>query len=106
MALPQMTRFLRAKMVDVSNGKAAWFPSGVWFGTSKTDPGLDGVLTGEPTGNGYTRLALTANMGVADAAGRAKNTARMQFGTASGPWSDAAQAYWFTVDASTPGTGN
>ena len=106
MANRQMTRFLRAKLLDISNGKTTWAPTSVWFGLSKTNPDLDGVLTGEPTSNGYARLALTTNMAVTNTDGVATNANKMQFATASGPWSDAAMAYWFTVDSATAQAGN
>jgi hypothetical protein len=101
-----MSRYLRAKLNDHANGKTAYTMPSVWVGLSQTDPTLNGVLTGEPSGSGYARLAVSANIGATDTNGRAKNTVAMAFGPASGAWGSGAMSYWFTVDSSSPGAGN
>ena len=101
--MAQATRFLRKKLLDLANGKAAWTNTAVYFGVSQSDPTVDGLLTGEPSGAGYARIALTANMSLTDNDGKASNTTAMAFATPSGAWGTGAMAFWFTADAASAG---
>lgn len=103
--MANITRYWAKKLVDHSLGKAsATMPTTVYLAMFANNPGPDGALTGEPSGNNYARVAITSAMQATDlATGVSTNTTVVQFPTASGSWGTSALAYWGILDASTAG---
>lgn len=98
-----LTQYAQKKLLDHLLGIAAYtMPTGTYLALFTSDPTETGSTAGEPVGNGYARVALTASMSATVlATGQAVNAVLLQFGPASGSW--GAVAYFGVMDASTSG---
>jgi hypothetical protein len=105
--MAQITRAWAKTLNDYTLGKTAPPAMGnVWLALLQSDPGPDGSLAGEPSGNGYARLALTASMSATDlSTALSSNATYLQFAAASGSWGANALAFWAIVDSATVGAG-
>lgn len=101
-----LTRYAQKALLDHLMGKSAYTMPTTYLALFSADPGEDGAQTGEPSGNGYARLALTANMGLTSlVTGQAVNEVLMQFAEATADWGDAV-THFGIMDASAIGAGN
>src|SRR5215207_114569 len=102
-----LTKAWAKALNDYSLGKAALPTMGnVWLALFAQNPGPDGLLTSEPSGGNYSRLALTASMSATDlATAISSNATYLQFATASGSWGTSALSYWGVMDSATVGAG-
>ncbi|HKH28098.1 MAG TPA: hypothetical protein VKA61_07150 [Sphingomicrobium sp.] len=103
MAAPILTRYASKALLDhVLNISAFTLPGTVYLALFTADPTPDGLTGDEPSGNGYARVALTANMAPTSlGTGQAINGALMQFPVATGPW--GAVSYFGIMDAASGG---
>lgn len=85
---------------------APTIPGTLYFGFSTTAPNISGVVTGEPSGNGYARIGVTNNKTTFSTATTATltNSIAVTFAESTGQWaSGAALAYVCVWDALTGG---
>lgn len=109
------TTYLRNKYLDDAfRGIAYSWPATVYFGLSIGSPGASGSLSGEPSGGGYARVALTISASnikgtggetagaSAGSSGELKNGVSIAFPTSSGAWGSGIN-YLFISDAASAG---
>jgi hypothetical protein len=102
--MPGLTNNLENAILDDLFGKTAYsVPATYYIGLSTSDPGETGSLAGEPSGNGYARVAVTNNTTNFPAAsgGTKSNGAAITFPEASGSWGTIT--HFFIADAETAG---
>ena len=101
---------LRESLLDQAfGGSGDVNPTTMWIGLSRVEPGFDGSVNSEPSGNAYARVAVvnSSNNWGATAAGVKRNAAAFTFPAATGSWglvshatvwidptSDGALSYW------------
>lgn len=73
----------------------------LYFAVFTSDPGETGSLAGEPSGNGYARVAIAAATWDAAGGGVKSNGTAITFPEASGSWGTIT--HWAILDASTGG---
>ena len=78
-------------------------PATFYIGLSTSDPGETGSLAGEPSGNGYARVAVANNTTNFPAAanGSKSNGVQITFPEATGAWGTIT--HFFIADAATAG---
>lgn len=78
-------------------------PATYYIGLSTSDPGDAGILTGEPVGGSYARVAVTNNTTNFPAAvdGSKVNGTQVEFPEATGTWGTIT--HFFLADALTAG---
>ncbi|HUV64199.1 MAG TPA: hypothetical protein VMW24_09885 [Sedimentisphaerales bacterium] len=74
------------KILDHIFGKSSYTPPTIYVALSTADPLDDGSRISEPSGNGYTRVEISASDWSASAAGAVCNASNITFPTASGSW--------------------
>lgn len=96
-----LTTYEANRLLDILLGNAT--PATVYVGLC-TGVSAGGVITGEPVGNNYSRVAVTNNPTnwPAAAAGSKANGAAITFAAPSGAW--GALNYFFLSDAATGNT--
>lgn len=98
------TNYLENKLLDhVFGGGNYTRPATLYIGLSTSDPGETGSTTGEPSGNGYARVAVVNNAtNFPAASGGAKtNGTPIEFPEATGAWGTIT--HLFIADAETGG---
>ncbi len=80
-------------------------PASLFIGVCTGGVAEDGTITGEPSGNGYARVAVSNDdTGWHLVSGAIKNLANIVFPEAEGDWGTIA--YAFIADNAAPGQGN
>jgi hypothetical protein len=98
------TTYLRNKVLDHIYGATAYTaPATHYLGLSTTTPAADGTGVTEPSGNNYSRVAITNNTTKFPnaSAGAKANGEEIVFPTPSGSWGTCT--YWVLYDASSGG---
>jgi hypothetical protein len=98
------TNYLENKLLDhVFGGGNYTRPATLYIGLSTSDPGETGSTAGEPSGNGYARVAVVNNAtNFPAASGGAKtNGTPIEFPEATGAWGTVT--HFFIADNSTGG---
>ena len=98
------TYYLTDKLIDHSNGKAAYSEPVVYVGLSTTTPALNGTGVTEPSTGSYARVATSSATWNSAATGSTTNAASITFPTATADWAAGANlTYAVLYDASTSG---
>lgn len=98
------TTYLRNQVLDHIYGATAYTaPATHYLGLSTSTPALGGTGVTEPSGNNYSRVAITNNATKfpAASAGAKANGEEIAFPTPSGSWGTCT--YWVLYDASSGG---
>jgi hypothetical protein len=100
-----MTRAASALIVDHTLGLTAYAAPAGFIGLHTRSPGPTGIVTGEPSGNGYARVAITGKMGATDTnTCRSTNTGTISFPVPSGAWAGGLPLrHWAMHSASSGG---
>jgi hypothetical protein len=101
------TNYLEYSLCDHATGKTSYTkPTTVYLAALTSDAGETGSVTGEPSGNGYARQAITSSFGAANVTtGTATNSGgAITFGpNTTSNW--GTMAYGLYCDASSAGNG-
>lgn len=95
--------YLENKILDHVLGTAAYTAPTPYLALFTSDPGETGNLSGEVSGGGYARVAISGKMSAASG-GTSSNSSALTFPTATADWGTITHAA--IVDSGTVGAGN